>query len=335
MITKAAVLIKKNKIKIKKLILPDLKKGQVLVKIKYSSICHTQIQEIHGLRGKDRYLPHCLGHEASGVVINKHSSVKKVNKKDFVCLTWVFSKGISAGGSIYHDTKNNKINAGPVNTFSNYAIISEDKIQKIKKKSDLKKSVLLGCAAPTAFNCIFNNTNNQKNKKILILGAGGVGLLAIFASKICKFEEISVLDLNKKKLKLAQKFGASKIFNNIDDKILNDHYDYVLECTGNKDVLQKSIKFVKKFGGVLFIVGNYKHSTKFNIDPWEFLFGKKISGSWNKKFIYDFNFKKFNRHLNKLDLNEYFGNKTYKLNEINRAVQDLKKGKIIRPLIKM
>ena len=134
MITKAAVLIKKNKIKIKKLILPDLKKGQVLVKIKYSSICHTQIQEIHGLRGKDRYLPHCLGHEASGVVINKHSSVKKVNKKDFVCLTWVFSKGISAGGSIYHDTKNNKINAGPVNTFSNYAIISEDKIQKIKKK---------------------------------------------------------------------------------------------------------------------------------------------------------------------------------------------------------
>ena len=106
MITNAAVLVQKNKIKIKKLILPDLKKGQVLIKIKYSSICHTQIQEISGLRGKDRYLPHCLGHEASGIVINKHQSVKKVNKKDFVCLTWVFSKGISAGGSIYYDKKN-------------------------------------------------------------------------------------------------------------------------------------------------------------------------------------------------------------------------------------
>ena len=77
MIAKAAVLIKKNKIKIKNLILPKLEKGQVLVKIKYSSICHTQIQEIDGLRGKDLYLPHCLGHEASGVVIDKHQSVKK------------------------------------------------------------------------------------------------------------------------------------------------------------------------------------------------------------------------------------------------------------------
>ena len=70
MIAKAAVLIKKNKIKIKNLILPKLEKGQVLVKIKYSSICHTQIQEIDGLRGKDLYLPHCLGHEAVSLLIN-------------------------------------------------------------------------------------------------------------------------------------------------------------------------------------------------------------------------------------------------------------------------
>ena len=147
------------------------------------------------MRGKDLYLPHCLGHEASGVVIDKHQSVKKEKVKDYVCLTWVFSGGLNAGGTTYLDNKNRKINAGPVNTFSNYAVISENKIQKINKKSDLKKSVLLGCAAPTAFNCIFNNTIDQKNKKILILGAGGVGLLAVYAAMILKFIEISVLDL--------------------------------------------------------------------------------------------------------------------------------------------
>ncbi len=335
MIAKAAVLIKKNNVKIKKIVLPELQKGQLLVKIKYSSICHTQIQEISGLRGKDLFLPHCLGHEASGIVVNKHKSVKKVKKKDFVCLTWVFSRGLNAGGTTYCDKKNNKINAGPVNTFSNYAIVSENKIQKINKKSDLKKSVLLGCAAPTAFNCIFNNTSKQKAKKILILGAGGVGLLAVYASKTVNFKEIAVLDVNKKKLILAKKYGATKIINDLNNQSLNNYYDYVLECTGNIMVLQKSIKFVKKFGGTLFIIGNYKHMSKFKIDPWELLLGKKISGSWNKKFDYDASFKKFYSYLNNFSLDKYFGNKIYKLKEINNAIKDLKNGKIIRPLIKM
>ena len=133
---------------------------------------------------------------------------------------------------------------------------------------------MLGCAAPTAFNCIFNNTIDQKNKKILILGAGGVGLLAVYAAKILKFKEISVLDLNIEKLRLAKKLGA-KILRKIDNTKLDNYFDYVLECTGNSSILHRSIKLVKKFGGTLFIVGNYKHSTKFNIDPWELLYGKK------------------------------------------------------------
>ena len=68
----AAVLLKKNKIEILKLDLPVLKNGQSLIKILYSSICHTQVQEIDGLRGKDFFLPHCLGHEAVGIVVDKH-----------------------------------------------------------------------------------------------------------------------------------------------------------------------------------------------------------------------------------------------------------------------
>ena len=72
---KSAVLLSHNKIVIDQLKFPKLRYGQALVKIMYSSICHTQVQEIIGQRGKDHYLPHCLGHEAVGSIADKHKSV--------------------------------------------------------------------------------------------------------------------------------------------------------------------------------------------------------------------------------------------------------------------
>ena len=80
---KAAVLFKQKK----KLEIIDiefnnkLKRGQIAVKLKYSGVCGSQIGEIEGIKGKDKYLPHLLGHEASGIVIEKHESVKSVKKK--------------------------------------------------------------------------------------------------------------------------------------------------------------------------------------------------------------------------------------------------------------
>ncbi len=332
--SKAAVLIRKKKIKLLNINLPSLKKGQILVKIRYTSICYTQIQEIDGLRGKDHYIPHCLGHEATGKVFKVNRKVKKVKPGDNVCLTWVFSKGINAGGSIYSNKKG-IINAGPVNTFSQYAIVSENKIHKLNKNSNLKKSVLLGCAAPTAFNCIFLNTKNSIKKKILILGCGGVGLLAVYAAKLMKFREIAVIDKYKKKLKIAKKYGATRSIplNNL--KNFNDYFDYVVECTGNSKLINESLAYVKKFGGQVFVIGNYKHGTKIQIDPWQLLFGKKISGSWEKQFNYDKHFNKFEKYLKKFNSNYFFGKKIYSLKKINSAIKDFKNGKIIRPLIKM
>ena len=331
--SKAAVLIKNKKIKLLNLNLPTLKKGQVLVKISYASICYTQIQEIDGERGKDHYIPHCLGHEATGKVIKINQKVKKVKSGDNVCLTWVFSKGINAGGSIYSYNKKNIINAGPVNTFSQYAIVSENKIHKLSKNSDLKKSVLLGCAAPTAFNCIFLNTNKVNKKKILILGCGGVGLLAVYAAKLMKFKEIAVID-KFKKLEIAKKYGATKSLLNKDLKNFKDSFDYVVECSGNSRLINESLTYAKKFGGQVFVIGNYKHKTKIRIDPWQLLFGKNI---WilGKQFNYDRHFNQFEKYLKKFNTSYFFGKKIYSLNKINHAIRDFRSGKVIRPLIKM
>ena len=117
---KSAVLLSRNKVVLDKLMAPRLRYGQALVKMLYSSICHTQIQEIIGQRGKDHYLPHCLGHEAAGYIEDKHKSVKKVKIGDKVCLSWIKGSGIDSGGTQYKNTKGKIINAGPVNTFSEY-----------------------------------------------------------------------------------------------------------------------------------------------------------------------------------------------------------------------
>ena len=89
---KAAVLEKKNTVKIIKLKKPtNLQKGQILIKVLYSSICHTQLQEIEMKRGKDNFLPHCLGHEGVGIVEKMYRNCKKFKVGDKVCLTWVKS----------------------------------------------------------------------------------------------------------------------------------------------------------------------------------------------------------------------------------------------------
>ena len=73
-----------------------LRKGQVLVKIKYSGICGKQIDEIEGVGGKDEFLPHLLGHEGSGVVIEVGPKVTKVKPKDKVVLHWIKGSGLQS-----------------------------------------------------------------------------------------------------------------------------------------------------------------------------------------------------------------------------------------------
>ncbi|MEI6531891.1 MAG: alcohol dehydrogenase catalytic domain-containing protein, partial [Chlamydiota bacterium] len=86
--TTAAVLVQIGKpLEIQELELPALKKGQVLVEIHYSGLCHTQLNEIKGLKGEDKYLPHTLGHEGSGIIIEIGEGVTKVQKGDHVVLS--------------------------------------------------------------------------------------------------------------------------------------------------------------------------------------------------------------------------------------------------------
>ncbi len=329
----AAVLKKKGKVIIDKLSLPKLKFGQSLVKIYYSSICHTQIQEIDGQRGIDNYLPHCLGHEGIGMVIDKHNSVKKVKNLDSVCLSWINSKGINSGGTSYLNSKGIKVNAGPVHTFSEYAVISENKIFKIDKVD--KQKVLLGCALPTAYNVI-DDLDISKINSICIIGCGGLGISCVIASKDYRIKKIFAVDKNKTKLKFAKKNGANETFESLEEiKNKQIRFDVIIECTGQIQVLKKCIGLSKNFGGKIIVIGNYPKGNFLKIDPWHIIQGKSLLGAWNDTLNFDKKFRKFEKKTKNKNLNFFFGDKIYKLTDINKAINEFKKGKIIRPLIKM
>ena len=98
--TQAAILVELARpLELVDLEIPPLKPGQVLVEIAYSGVCHTQVMEARGLRGPDRFVPHCLGHEGSGVVREIGPNVSRVQPGDRVVLSWIKGTGGDVPGT--------------------------------------------------------------------------------------------------------------------------------------------------------------------------------------------------------------------------------------------
>src|SRR3989338_1518610 len=121
--TLAAVLIETGKpLVLVELEIPPLREGQVLIEVFYSGLCHTQILECHGFRGQDPYLPHCLGHEGTGIVSEIGPGVTKVKPGDRVILSWMKGSGIDASGTTYRWNRKT-VNAGPITTLGKHSVI--------------------------------------------------------------------------------------------------------------------------------------------------------------------------------------------------------------------
>lgn len=342
--TKAAILYEINQLLIvEEIETPILKKGQVLVKMLYSGICQSQINEIRGRKGPDSYLPHLLGHEGSGIVEEIGPGISKVKKGDYVVLSWIKGRGLDVP-SCQYSKKDQKINSGAITTFSNYAVISENRIFKIPKEVPPEIAALLGCAIPTGAGIIKNEINPQEITSLAIFGIGGIGSSALlYASSLKKFSQIIAVDINQEKLKFAQTIGATQTINPIQvnpvEKIKelteNKGVNYALECSGVKSVMETAFQAIKDQGKVI-IAGNLKKGETISIDPFDLIKGKKIIGTWGGKtepdkdiVYYAEKYLKENISFDKLIT------KIYPLTEINQAIEDLEKGKVIRVLIKL
>lgn len=331
---KSAILEKINKpLSVHEFSVPKLLRGQVLVKIFFSGICGSQLMEVTGNRGKDKWLPHGLGHEASGKVLKIGPGVKKVRVGDDVILSWIKGNGIDAGGTKLKNKKEKFINFGPITTFSNYSIVSENRVFLKPKNLGFKDGVLYGCAIPTGAGIVFNELNISNNDKVLIIGIGGIGLSCLLALKSKNLKNIYVLEKSKKKINKVKKLKIKGL------KFLNkkkdNEFDFCIECSGKSEMIEYGMKKLKRNGHIIF-ASHPPSNEKIKINPHELISGKSISGTWGGSCNLDKDIKHFNKFFikKKISLNMFFS-KIYKLEKINDALLDFKKGNIIRALIKM
>jgi S-(hydroxymethyl)glutathione dehydrogenase/alcohol dehydrogenase len=341
--TKAAVLYKINgPLIIEELEIPQLKEGQVLVKILYSGICHSQINEIRGERGEDPYLPHLLGHEGSGIVEEVGPGVTKVKKGDYVVLSWIKGKGLNAP-SCQYPKGDLKINSGAIATFSEYSVISENRLFKIPKEIPPDIAALFGCAIPTGAGIIKNEINIKKGDSLAIFGIGGIGSSGLLYASSLQCSKIIAIDINNSKLNFAKKIGATHIINPFKEDVVarvkeltnGEGVDFAIECSGVKGAMENSFQVIKDNGKAV-IAGNLKKGATISIDPFDLIKGKKIIGTWGGKTNPDedipYYAKKYSNYGFKPDK---LITKKYHLNNINEAIGDLEKGEVIRALVEL
>jgi S-(hydroxymethyl)glutathione dehydrogenase/alcohol dehydrogenase len=342
--TKAAVLIETGKqLVLGELEVPELKPGQVLVDIAFSGICRTQILEAKGHKGEDKYTPHCLGHEGSGIIKDVGEGVKKVKPGDKVILSWMKGSGADVPGTVYK-FEDKDVNSGAITTFGRQSVISENRVTVVPDdKVSMKEAAVIGCAVATGLGSVFNTAKAASGQSMAVFGAGGIGLCAVAGASIAGCKPIIAVDVNDKKLELAREMGATHCINSIESdpveeigKIHEGGLDFTIESSGIPKVMAQALECVRNQGGSTVIIGNAHHGEKLCFDPSQLNMGKRLLGTWGGDNIPDKHFPYYMELISsgKLNLNPLIS-KIYPLEEINEAIDDLETGKVIRPLIDM
>ena len=341
--TLAAVLVETGKpLVLAELEIPALKPGQVLVEIAFSGVCHTQLLECRGHRGEDRYLPHCLGHEGSGIVCEVGPGVTKVKPGDRVILSWIKGSGADVPQTVYR-WGDRGVNAGGITTFSRHAVISENRLTPLPEEIPLRDAALLGCAVPTGVGAVFNTAGPKPGQSIAIFGTGGIGLCAVAGAAIAGCTPIIAVDIRREKLELARQMGATHRVHAAEgdpvrevQRICPGGVDFAIEASGRPEVMLQALHSVRSQGGVAVIVGNARHGERVALDPRQLNLGKQLRGTWGGDNWPDRDFPRYCRLLSAGKLNlEPLLSRTYRLREINAALDDLEAGTVARPLIEM
>lgn len=228
----------------------DLKVGQVLVKILVSGLCGAQLQEISGLKGNAKFLPHLMGHEGCGIVEEIGLGVTKVKIGDKVVLHWRKGDGIESDFPSY--VYNGKqISSGKVTTLSEYSIVSENRLTAVPKDTPDELCALLGCGLSTALGVINNDANLKFGQSILIIGCGGIGLNLIQGANLASAYPIIGMDISEDKKEMVMKLNATSFINSLTDNIENEFeklgvkkIDIIVDTTGNVDIINKTIDYL-------------------------------------------------------------------------------------------
>ena len=325
----------------------ELLYGQVLVKIHCSGICGSQLGEIDGVKGPDKHLPHLLGHEASGVVENCGPGVSHVQSGDHVVMHWRKGEGIESPTPTYQ-WGDKAVNAGWVSTFSEYAVVSENRLTPIPENLDFEVAALYGCALTTGFGAVINDAQLHIGESIAVIGVGGTGLSAILAAKLSSAYPIIAVDIYEHKLDKAKQFGASHIIHGEKEdvrqgvlEIINNNgkhagVDVFIDTTGIAELQELAYELTDKTGRTILIGVPKTPGGKIRIESLPLHFNKSITGSEGGNIKPSYHIPRFiqlqqNGFFNPQDMITH----RYALENINDAIAAMREGAVIRCSIKM
>ncbi len=345
---KAAILHRQNEpLAVQKIhMTTDLKPGQVLVKLRCSGICGSQLGEISGKKGPDPYLPHLLGHEGCADVLATGPGVTRTKTNDKVVLHWMKASGIQAETPTYISSDDQKVNAGYVTTFNEYAIVSENRLTPIPKDFPDEMAALMGCAITTGFGIVQHELRPQLGASMLVIGAGGIGLSIIASAALLGSVPLIALDQHADRLGIAKQVGADHTINTssindstpahtsdnraLKDAILSivgsEGVDYVAECTGNTALIELAFDITHPKGTCL-LAGVPPSNQPPRFKGLELLLGKKLLGSCGGNTLPDEDIPRYIKLIEseKIQLTPLLGEKIL-LDDINQGLTRMREG---------
>ena len=284
--------------------------GEVLVEIKATGICHTDAFTLSG-DDPEGIFPAILGHEGAGIVRKIGPGVNSLKPGDHViplytaeCRNCDFclnpktnlcqsirttqGKGLMPNGTSRFSYKGQKIHHYMgCSTFSNFTILPEISLAKIRKDAPFDMACYIGCGVTTGVGAVIYSAKAEANCSAVVFGLGGIGLNVIQGLKMIGARQIVGVDINPKREKIARKFGMTHFVNPVQLKndllghiidITGGGADYTFECIGNVDIMRVALESCHKGWGESYIIGVAGSGKEISTRPFQLVTGRSWKG---------------------------------------------------------
>jgi aryl-alcohol dehydrogenase len=363
-ITAAVVLERSGPFVIDHLELCDPRDDEVLVRITAVGICGTD------LGARDGHLPippppSVFGHEGAGVVEKVGARVTKVKTGDHVILAWDYCgvcASCKAGKELYclnfflHNFHGARPDGSmtmrkgdqPVHgsffcqsSFADFALANERNVVRVREDVPLEVLAPMGCGVMTGAGAVMNSLRPKPGASIGVFGVGPVGMSAVLAAVACGCTTIIAVDLHAGRLEMAKELGATHTVNagEVDpvETVLDmteGGPEFSLECVGNPKVLRQAVDVLPRLG-VCGLLGVVPPGTEVSLDMDLLMNGRTVRGILGGDAIADL----FIPKLIELYIHGRFPFDRlitfYPFDEIGRAVEDMEKGRVIKPVLRL
>ena len=342
------------------------RKGEVLIKITHTGVCHTDAFTLSG-DDPEGLFPVVLGHEGAGIVVEIGEGVTSVKPGDHViplytaeCGECLFCKSgktnlcvavrATQGKGVMPDgTTRFSYNGQPLyhymgcSTFSEYTVVAEVSLAKIAQEANPEHVCLLGCGVTTGLGAVKNTAKVQPGDSVAVFGLGGIGLAVVQGAAMAQAGRIIAIDTNPDKFDLARVFGATDCVNPKDfDKPIQQvivemtgwGVDHSFECIGNVNVMRSALECAHRGWGQSVIIGVAGSGQEISTRPFQLVTGRRWLGTafGGVKGRSELPGMVEDAMAGKIKL-EPFVTHTMPLNEINEAFDLMHEGKSIRSVV--